>query len=173
MIIDNVKNKKGFITIYMILWMAVLIPFFLFIFMDITHYASESIHLKGITDNASASAVTQINNDLVKYGTLEIDGAKAEKVALNIIAGSLNLFDDLSLKSDVNVLKSPPTVNVQVVNSYSDLGTVVTTPAGDIKIYKPSVIVYAEYPVRGVFFGTTVVMKKIGVSQVQFIDVSK
>lgn len=164
-------NKNGFISIYMIMWLAVLVPFFIFTFMDVTHYVAESIHLKGVTDNASASAVTQIKEELVKYGTLEIDTVKAEKVARKIIADSLNLNEDLTKKSGTNVLKSEPMVSVQVINIFSDAGLPVETPLGQVKIYKPSVIVYVEYPVRGLFFKTNVTMKKIGISQVQFLDI--
>lgn len=164
----SLKNKKGFISIYMILWLAVLIPFFLFFFMDFTHYVAEHIHLKSITDNASASAVTQLNQELIKYGTLEIDSEKAKDVAKSIIVKSLNLNDNYSIKNEKNVLSEAPTIDIQIVNSYSESGLEHTTPLGTVKTYKPSVIIYAEYPVRGLFFGKVVNVKKVGVSQVQF-----
>lgn len=164
------RDKKGFVSIYMILWMAVLIPFFLFICIDYTHYISEHVHLKSVTDNASASAVTQINEDLIKYGALEINTEKAKDVAKNIITKSLNLNSDYSPKDSKSLLSATPTIDIQVINTFSEEGIEHSTPAGTVKIHKPSVIVYAEYPVRGLFFGKVANIKKVGVSQVQFLQ---
>ncbi|PLS15027.1 cobalt ABC transporter permease [Bacillus sp. M6-12] len=163
-----IKNKKGFVSIYMILWMAVLIPILYFTFIDVSHYVYEKGHLKSVTDNASASAVTQIKEDLVPQGILEIDEASAEKVAMDILKHDLLLNDDLTPKEN-SVLKSKPTIQVNIVNITSESGFDFDTPAGKVKIYKPSVVIYAEYPVKGLFYYKSgVMMKTVGVSQVQF-----
>lgn len=161
-------NKKGFTSIYMILWMAVLIPFFLFIFMDLTYYVSEHIRLKSITDNAAASAVTQINEDLVKFGTLEIDNTKANEVAKEIIIRNLNLNDDFSPAETNKTMSQSPTIDIRVFNTFLESGYEYETPIGKVLLKKPSVVIYAEYPVEGLFFKKIVNVKKIGVSQVQF-----
>ena len=103
------KDKTGAISIYAILWLSVLFPFLLFICIDVSNYVYQSVHLKGITDNASASAVTQIKEDLVSSGVLEIDEDEAQKVALNIIKHDLQLEDDLTPKENSR-LKEKPTI---------------------------------------------------------------
>jgi hypothetical protein len=161
------KNKKGFISIYMILWMAVLIPILMFVFVDVSHYVYEGIHLKAVTDNASASAITQIKEDLVPQGILEIDEIPAENIALQVIKHDLLLNEDLTPKENSS-LKEKPTIQVHIVNVTSETGFDFETPIGIVKIYKPSVVIYAEYPVKGLFYNNGVVLQKVGVSQVQF-----
>lgn len=162
-----VKDKRGFISIYMIMWMAVILPILMFVSVDVSHYVYETIHLKAVTDNASASGVTQIKEDLVPDGILEIDEVKAEEVALKILKHDLLLNDDFTPKENSS-LKEKPTIQVHVVNITSENGFDFETPVGIVKIYKPSVVVYAEYPVKGLFYNNGVVLQKVGVSQVQF-----
>lgn len=162
-----VKNKKGFISIYMILWMSVLIPILMFVFVDVSHYVYEGVHLKAVTDNASASAVTQIKEDLVPEGILEINETNAEAVALKIIKHDLLLNDDFT-PTENSALKEKPTIQINVVNVTSQSGYEFPTPAGTLKIYKPSVVIYGEYPVKGLFYNNQVTIKRVGVSQVQF-----
>jgi hypothetical protein len=161
------KDKRGFISIYMILWMAVLIPILMFVFVDVSHYVYEHVHLKAVSDNASASAVTQIKEDLVPQGILEIDEVSAEKVALDIIKHDLLLNNDLT-PTENSPLKEKPTIQVHIVNITSESGYDFETPAGTVKIYKPSVVVYGAYPVKGLFYNNGVVLQKVAVSQVQF-----
>jgi hypothetical protein len=161
------RDKRGFISIYMILWMSVLIPFLLFVFIDVSHYVYEGIHLKAITDNAAASAVTRIKEDLVSEGVLEIDENQAEEVALNIIRNDLHLKNDFTPKSN-SLLKEKPKIEVYVLNITSKDGYDFETPAGTVKIYNPSVVVYGKYPVKGLFYNNGVVIQRVGVSQVQF-----
>lgn len=162
------KDKRGFVSIYMIMWMAVLIPILLFTFIDLTHYIYESKHLKSVTDNATASAVTQIKEDLVPSGVLEIDEIRAEAVALKIFKKDLLLNDDLTPKEN-SVLKEKPMIQMHVLNITSEEGYDFETPAGVVKIFKPSVVIYAEYPVSGLFYYRSgLLLKKVSVSQVQF-----
>ena len=161
------KDKKGFISIYMILWMTVLIPILLFVTVDLSHYVYENVRVKTVTDNASASAVTQINESLVPQGILEIDEVEAEKVALQIIKHDLHLNNDFTPKEGSPLMQAPQ-VQVHIVNITDESGYDFETPAGIVKIYKPSVVVYGAYPVKGLFYNNGVVMQKVGVSQVQF-----
>lgn len=162
------KDKRGFISIYMILWMAVLIPILMFTFIDFSHYIYESKHLKSVTDNASASAVTQVKEDLIPSGVLEIDEVNAEAVALKLFKKDLLLNDDLTPKEN-SILKEKPTIQMHVVNITSETGYDFETPAGVVRIFKPSVVIYAEYPVSGLFYYKSGVrLKKVAVSQVQF-----
>ncbi|WCK57687.1 cobalt ABC transporter permease (plasmid) [Aneurinibacillus sp. Ricciae_BoGa-3] len=162
------KNKKGFISIYMILWMSVLIPILMFTAIDLSHYIYEGVHLKAVTDNAAASAVTQIKEDLVPQGILQIDETRATNVANQVIKDDVLLNDDYSPKTHSD-LRDKATVNVYVVNTTSDTGYDFATPAGTVKIYKPSVVVYAKYPVNGLFYtNANVNIERVGVSQVQF-----
>lgn len=161
------NNKKGFISIYMIMWMAVLIPILMFVTVDLSHYVYENIRVKTVTDNASASAITQINESLVPQGILAIDEVEAEKVALQIIKHDLHLNNDFTPK-DGSPLMEAPQIQVHILNITDKDGYDFQTPAGTVKIYNPSVVVYGSYPVKGLFYNNGVVMQKVGVSQVQF-----
>lgn len=162
------KDNRGFISIYMIMWMAVLIPILLFTFIDLTHYIYESKHLKSVTDNATASAVTQIKEELVPSGVLEIDEKNAEAVALKVLKQDLLLNDDLTPKEN-SILKEKPMIQMHVLNITSKDGYDFETPMGVVKIFKPSVVIYAEYPVSGLFYYRSgLLLKKVSVSQVQF-----
>ena len=161
-------NKKGFTSIYTILWMAVLFPLLMFTVIDGTHYAYEVIHLKAVTDNAAASAVTQIDTTLIPQGVLQIDTANASSVATTILQTDLNLNSDWTPK-DNSIFSGTPTVKIDVVNVTSPTGVTYSTPIGNLTIYHPSVVIYAQYPIKGLFFQSDqVTIQKVGVSQVQF-----
>jgi len=161
------KDKGGFMSLYMIMWMSVLIPALLFLFIDISHYVHQNVQLSSVTNNASASAVTKIREELVPKGILEINESEANKVVEEIIQHDLQLNKDFSPMKGSSLLDKP-VIQVYIVNAVPPTGTEVNTPAGIVPIKKPSVVVYAKYPVKGMFFNNSVEMEKIGVSQVKF-----
>lgn len=161
-------DKKGVTSIFTILWLAVLFPFLMFVVIDISHYTYEIIHLKAVTDNAAASAVTQIDESLVPQGVLQIDPTEATQVAETTLQTDLNLNSDWTPK-DNSIFSGTPTVKINVVNVTSPTGINYPTPVGNLTIYHPSVVIYAEYPLHGLFFQADhVTIQKVGVSQVQF-----
>lgn len=147
--------------------MTVLIPILMFVAVDLSHYVYENVRIKTVTDNASASAVTQIKEELVSQGILEVSEIPAEKTAYDIIKKDLHLNDDLTPKKASPLLDAPQ-IQVHIVNITDENGYEFSTPAGIVKIYKPSVVVYGEFRVKGLFYNNSVVMKKVGVSQVDF-----
>lgn len=169
---EKLKNKQGVISIFTILWLAVLIPFLLFVTIDLSQYIYDYVHLKNVTDNAAASAVTMVDNTLIPQGILQIDSTEATATAENVIASSLDLQPNLSPYLN-STLRAAPTIQVYVENITSTSGVVVSTPAGDVTVFHPSVIVYADYPVKGLVFSNVHLnLKKIGISQAQFSNVS-
>jgi len=161
------KDQQGFVSIFMILWMTVLLPMLLFVGLDLTQFIYENTRTKTVIDNASASAVTRLNEDVIREGILKIDEAKATEVAERIIREGLHLDENLE-PLEGSPLVSKPTIDVQVVNVRNKNGYPVDTPTGDVMVYEPSVVIYAEYPVEGLFFTNDITLEKIGASQATF-----
>lgn len=161
-------NNKGFISIYTILWLCVLFPLLLFVSIDVSYYMHQNNRLKSITDNATASAVTYLDETQIPYGKLVIEEVEAKKAIMDIIRKDLSLNDDMTPKSD-SVLGAAPKINVQVVNNVPSAGIEVTTPQGNVTIKNSTVLTTVEYPIKGLFYHKTIAnFKKLSVSQVQF-----
>ncbi|HCL4479973.1 TPA: hypothetical protein N2D99_002040 [Clostridium botulinum] len=161
------KNKKGICTIYTILVMSAILPILLFIVIDIPHFMQYDRKIKNILDNAGGSAITRLQENHISKGVLELNEPEANKVIENIIKSDLFLKSDLTPDKG-SVLKEKPTIQVIYVNNHTGSQTV-TTPLGDIKVNKTSVVIYGDFPVKGAFFtGFTGHIKKVAVSQVEF-----
>lgn len=161
-------NNKGFMSIHAILWIVVLFPLLMFVTIDLNYFIHEDFRLKAITDNACSSAITMLNEEKIKEGILEVNQQEAEEIVKKILKKDLVLNEDMSPTIYSN-LNETPNINVQVYNNVPPSGMEVNTPAGKVTLKKTSVIVYAEYPVKGLFFkNLTVTIKKLSVSQVQF-----
>lgn len=169
--IKNKYNKKGFISIYVILWMVVLFPLLMFISIDFTHFIHINNQLKDLTDNLSASAVTLLNEDEIPKGVLNIKENEANKIINKIVKNELKLNDDLT-PTENSILISEPNIETKIVNEVPSSGISVTLKNGDtIKVKNPSVIVSADYPVHGLFFKNMIIhFNKIGTSQVRFLN---
>lgn len=164
-------NKKGFISIYTILWIIVLLPLLMFVTIDFTHFMHVNNQLKNLTDNLSASAVTLLDEDEIPKGILTVKESDAEDMVNKMLKDELKLKDDLT-PTDKSILRSAPDVEVKVVNEVPSAGIDVSLETGDIvNVKNPSVIVSVDYPIRGLFYNKlTIHYKKIGTSQVQFLN---
>lgn len=164
-----IKSKDGFVSIYTILWLTVLVPLLIFILINFTTMIKQKINYKNICDNAASSAVTHLNQVALTDGILEIRVSDAETIVKKIIARDLNLNDDLSLKPD-SLITGKPVIETKIYNDIPQDGLTFSTKFGNsITITKPSVVVIGEFPVATSFKsaqGSTI--KTYGVAQVQF-----
>ena len=161
------KNKEGFTAIYIILVMSVLLPIMLFVFIDLPHLMTMDRRADNVIENASATAITYINKSKASNGVLYINEDEAKKKAMQIIAQTYNLNDDLSL-NEHSTLSAPPKIDIEVINNPSVKDSI-TTPNGTFAIKNPSVVIYGEIPVNGLIWKyAKLTAKHTGISQVQF-----
>lgn len=159
--------EKGFASIYTLIVLAFLLPFLLFTVIDINHFMQQNSHLKSVLDNASASAVTKINNDKLADGIIEINSDEAEEAVLRVLKASLLLNDDLTPKSN-SILSEKPEIKIYVVND-AEGGKDITTPLGVTNTSRTSVIVYGKFSVKALFINKlALTMEKEGMSQALF-----
>lgn len=156
------KNKKGYISLYTILWLSVFVPFLIFIFVQFTLMVKQIVTYKNICDNAASSAVTYLDEDLIPDGIIKIRENDAKKAAKDIIISSLNLNENLTVNSN-SIIPKDPTIVIEVYNDVPESGLTITKFNNKIKITKPSVIVTGEFPTY-----TRAKIKSIGVAQAQF-----
>lgn len=159
------KNKKGFMSIYAIVMLAVLIPIMFFLTIDLPYMMRMNRTLKSALDNATSTAITRLNEDKISQGVLEIDVNEANKVVKKVIQEYFYLNDDLSINEN-SLIDGKPIVNIQVINNAT--GQQIDTPNGGTIINNPSVLVYAEFPVKAKFCGVTKTIKHTSVAQVKF-----
>lgn len=163
-LIQKYKNKKGFISIYTMIMIAFLLPFLMFTAIDLNHFMQQNRHLKNLVDNAGASAITMVDDSKIPKGIIAINSKDAQDIVINIIRQQLFLNEDLTPKPE-SILSEKPTIIVHVLNT----GDSVVTPLGTTTAVNPSVVVYAKFPVKGLFFhGITLNIEKEGMSQAQF-----
>lgn len=157
-------NKKGFITVNVVLWSVVLIPVFLFVAIEFPYFVYERSRLKGITDNMASSAVTILEEELIAEGILKIDENGAKDMADTVLKRSLLLNDDYTPTQRSN-LSERPTIDVRIYNDIPEGGIV----EYGVFLQNPTVIIKAEYEIKGLIFrGLTVPMKILSSAQAQF-----
>lgn len=164
-ILNNLKNKKGFMSIYVIVMLAVLIPIMFFLTIDLPYMMRMNRTLKSALDNATSTAITNLNESKISQGILEIDVDEANKIIKKVIQEYFYLNDDLTINEN-SLIDGTPKVEIQVINNA--IGQRIDTPNGGTIIKNPSIIVYAEFPVKAKFYGITKTIKHTSVAQVQF-----
>lgn len=167
MIKKIIKNKKGFMAIYVIIGLSVFLPLALFVSIDMPYMMTMNRKAKSTLDNASATAITCINESQASHGVIQINSSEAEKMAKKVIQESFGLNDDLSPNSN-SLLKEKPTITVKVINNPT-LEPTYTTLNGTFNISNPSVIIYAEIPINAQFLSKAkATVKHTAISQAQF-----
>ena len=164
------NNKKGFLSLFTIIMLSVLLPFLIFVFVTFTNMIQNVIYFKNVSDNAASSAVVLLNETKLQDGILYINETQAIARAKEVIAKELNLDADLSPNENSKVYEKP-NVEVLVYNDVPTEGLEIMTRFGKkIKVYKPSVIVVAEYPTLNITKSDIYpTIKNVGVAQTQFV----
>lgn len=161
------KNTKGFTTLYVILFLAFFIPIMFFFTIDLPQAMSMNRKAKATLDNATSTAILQIDEVKASQGILSINSQEAKNIANKVISETFLLNDDLSIK-DGSLLVDKPIITITVINDAKATPTY-STPNGTFKIENPSVVIYGEIPVKGGFFNfTQKTIKHTSIAQVQF-----
>lgn len=161
------KNKKGISTIYVIVFLAIALPIMVFFTVDFPLMMATNRKVKATLDNAASTAILQIDETKASNGELFIDEVEAKKMAGRIIKETFVLNDDYSIKEG-SLIVDTPTVNIVVFNNVKNT-IYYDTLNGKFAINNPSVLVYAEVPVKGSFFShSKKTIKYTAIAQVQF-----
>jgi len=149
-------------------FIAVLLPLFLFFFVEMNHLWSIKDKAQYINDNMANASVRSINKELLaEEGIIEIIPSEAELVAENILKESYQLNDDFSLP-EKSFLKESPILKVYTINHSSVEGIDFETDEGrTFKIYEPTIIVYSSIKPKGVFFNKLVDMQSYSLFQIK------
>ena len=167
MVNKYIKNSKGFVTIYVIMFLAVFLPVMFFFTIDLPHFMSMNRKAKGTLDNATSTAILQLDESKASQGILQIDEAEAKKMALKVISETFNLNEDLTTNED-SLIVNKPNIQIVVINDVASIPNY-TTPNGTFYFKNPSVLIYGEIPVKGNFFNfTEKTIKYTSIAQVQF-----
>lgn len=163
-------KKDGFMSVVGIILGGALFITLLWLMMDLTYYAQQNRSTKNILDNATASAVTLIDESSLGDGNIRFLEQEAIDMAKKIIMTDLFL-DENGQPTPQSPLKESPVIQIYVVDEVDrENGTLVDV--GGIKkmrIYNPSVIAYASLPIRGLFIkGKGPVFHQISASQVTY-----
>ncbi|MFY0516644.1 hypothetical protein ACOMCU_02250 [Lysinibacillus sp. UGB7] len=124
----KIKNRDGNVSIMTVLLISALLPLFLFIIFDISTFQYVKIDTDDALSRSGHIAALSINEDLIKYGELELDenqvkaiGSKVLDTNLTDIAGK---FKEQEFEINVSNQLNPHTVmlndqsNVSVENPY-------------------------------------------------------
>ncbi|EOU1990438.1 hypothetical protein C4D27_17025 [Clostridium perfringens] len=145
------RDDTGSISLTTIMIMSVLLPFLIFVFVDMSQVSFINKKLQNITDNSASSAILALNNNDVENGKIYIDSEKANLLATEIVRTSLNLNKDLTPKNK-DVLYGRPKIVVKVFNDIPEDGLDIKIGKSNTHITNPSVLVSVDYPVHLSFF---------------------
>lgn len=149
---NKIKNKDGFVSIVAIILGATFLITFLWLTLDLSYFVQQNRSTKNILDNASASAVTRVDESTLGSGDIKFLKNEVEEMAMSIIRNDLFL-DENNNPLPQSPLREKPEIQVLVVDNVNkEFGTKVDV-AGvkNIKVKNPSVIIYAKLPIRGLF----------------------
>lgn len=155
----KLKEKDGFMSIIIMLFVSCLLPLFLFSLVEMNYYYSMKDKAQWVNDHMASSAVRSLNSTQLSAGTIEIDNTEAEERAKSILKSSYQLEDDLTINTDTSYLRESPILKVYVLNE-DRVGTDFTTDEGQLfHIKKPSVIVYSSIQPKGIFFNKLITLQ--------------
>lgn len=178
----TIRNEKGSISIYVIIFMVFFLPFICWIGVQLPLKYEVQDSVKQITSNTTDSMISRLDSNLLADGLVEVDVNEAMQVADSMIRTSLNLdengnpkgdgilqehidingpytledLDDLKVEDGAYVLPQDPGVYVYVLNHPSQINI-----KGLLPINQTSVIVQANIPVetKGLLGGRALIHK--------------
>lgn len=149
---NRILNKKGFVSIVVLIVMACLLPFLIFLFSDLTHVRYAETKLQHITDNACSSASMALDTNALQDGKKVINEEQATQIVKSILKSELQLNDDLSPIEGKGMLFDKPKINLKIYNNIPEQGYVIKTTKRSIKLKNTSAILEVEYPIHLAFF---------------------
>lgn len=161
------SGKKGYISIMTLVFLGFFIPFTIFVGIQLPKMYGENSALKDTVDNISGSVITQLDDNRLTKGNIQINEVEAVATAKEMFKSEMNLNDDFTPKNPDSYVGNPK-LDVVVIND-PDKTPVYKTAKETIDIKNPTVIVTATVTYKKIgIMGRDITMQKTGVSQVQF-----
>lgn len=162
--IEKGKEKKGWVTLVILLVVSVSLPIFLFFFVENSYLFSQKDKAKDIADNIASSAVRSIDQTLLEEEQrVVINESEAYDVAMKLFQSNYKLNDDLSA-TESSHLRENPTIKIDVRNS---VGQFTTAEGLSYQVTKPTVIVYTSVKPKGIFFNRSVKIQTFSVYEIE------
>lgn len=166
----KLKQKDGFMSVVGVVLGSTLFITFMWLMLDLTHYAQQNRSTKNVLDNATASAVTRIDETSLGSGNIKFLKSEAREIAMNIIRGDLFL-DENNNPLPQSPLKEAPEIQIFVIDNVDRVNGTLVDVAGvkTMRIKNPSVIIYGKLPTKGIFLRNKgPVFQHISASQVSY-----
>lgn len=161
-ILKKIRDRKGYTSIIILLFLAYLLPFLLFFFVEMNYLYGMKDTFQGYNDAAASAAVMQMEAEPKKDGYIVIDEVEAKNTVKKLFKENFGLNDDLTVNSQ-SLIKSDPMIKVYVVNHnpLDEAEEFVTDENYVYTITKSTVIVYSEVEPNGIFFNRFVKLKSL------------
>lgn len=161
-IFKKLKERKGYSTIIIMLFLANLLPFLLFYFVEMNYLYGMKDMFQGYNDAAASAAAMQLEAESKKDGIIVLDEVEGRNTVTQLFKENFGLNDDLSVNGH-SLVKDDPIIKVYVVNHdpLDEAEEFVTDENYVYTVTKPTVIVYSEVEPKGIFFNRFVKIKSL------------
>ncbi|WCF11403.1 cobalt ABC transporter permease (plasmid) [Paenibacillus thiaminolyticus] len=165
------KQRKGYISIIMIFFIATALPFLLFFFVELNHIYNMKDKFQSFADASASGAIMQLEREQVSDGKLILDKLEAERIAHELIKSNYALDEQMGVSIESPVTETPH-VKVYTIGFESDGNrdeTEFITEEGFVySINNPTVIVYTESKPKGMFYSRFVNIRTISAYEIDF-----
>ena len=163
------KDEKGWASLLTIMVLSVMLPIFLFFYVELNHYYKEKDKLDHITQNMASSAVRQLDEIALEKGEIVIDENDAKEVAELIMRQSYNLNSNLVPSSNSSLL-STPDVKIYVLNTPNES---IKIDSHTITADKPTVVVVTAVKPTNIFFKKFITLRSLYMYEAELTEEGK
>lgn len=180
MILKKLKDKTGAVSIYVIIIMTVLLPFVIWVGIELPKMHENNQLVKDAVDSSSASTITLIDDSGFSGGKVYLKKGEIITASKEIFGSKMGLkYNEYSneyiIDSKSGISKNPaPNVIVTVIDETELAEKGEYTVHGNISnwsktITNPTVIIEAEVTFKKIgVFGKNVTINQVGMSQAVF-----
>lgn len=164
------KNQNGFMSIYTILLLSVLLPFLIFFAVEMIHFSNAKDIISTTTERMGKHAVRSVEvvDDVIHFNEEE-----AADIAYNLLIENLHLHGDYT-PTEQSSLKEKPTYFFDIHYPDKEFSEYVPTEINlhgqSITLEYPAVSVYVKAKPKGVFVNQNVEFEKMVVYEVRISD---
>jgi predicted nucleic acid-binding protein len=177
--VSKLKETKGAISLFVIVLMVFLLPFAIWVGIELPKNHELNQRVKDAVDSASSSGVTAIDNDGINPDTnvIPLDDKQARAIAIQIFASKMGLkvigdYSNATLEAPEGSFIKEATVKVDVLDVEDGVTKVKAntlyfqTANGNKRVENSSVIVTATVTYEKVgFLGKDITVTHVGINQ--------
>jgi hypothetical protein len=158
------KNRKGFMSIIIVMFLCALLPFLLFFLVDEYYLYGVKDQFQSFNDRAALAGSLQIDVTKEQSGEIAFNEDKVSEYVNASLILNYKLNDDLTVTAD-SPIKESPLVKTYVVNNIGNF----TTDEGFVyDIKQPTVIVYTEMKPKQIFVSKLITFRSVSAYQASF-----